>query len=309
MNCEKSISVSVVVLTYKQTEVLNLIMQGLNLQTYAGNVEVIVTDDGSPENIAIQNIAVLKQLRLQSKYVWQPDVGYRASAARNNGIRVAQNDLLIFLDGDIVPHPDLIEKHVEQHKIRGRLVAGNRTWIGEVSGLRTLEELKQVSPDGAAISRGKKENVIRNVWLKSAHPWRACFSANLSIRRHPFVLFDERFLGWGPDDAEFCYRMCKMHGLSPIFDESIGAYHVESPDTVANVFRKNTHVSIVNYIRNTFHFFDSCPGLALEEVFYGFLRLQLNEETDTWSVIPKNEVNDANLQTIVKLARDWIKPR
>lgn len=307
MKTAKSTSVSVIVLTYKQTETLNLIVQSLNEQGYAGDIEVIVSDDGSPEAIAVQNLAVLKQSRHTLKYIWQPDVGYHASAARNNGIRVARNELLIFLDGDIIPFPGLIEGHVKQHKTAGMLVAGNRTWVGEVSGIRTLEELKRTSPEPIAVLRGKKENIARYELLHSPHPWRACFSANLSVRREACVLFDEKFIGWGPDDAEFCYRMCVTCGLIPMYDESIGSYHLESADAVGNVFRKNNHEAIVNYIRNTIYFSDRCPGLGLEDVFYGFARFKLNQETNTWSVIPRSQVGNSNLKEIVDFAKNWIK--
>jgi glycosyltransferase involved in cell wall biosynthesis len=300
-------SVSVIVLTYKQAEVLNLIIQGLSQQTYSGDMEVIVSDDGSPWSVVGKNIATLNRLKCPSKYVWQPDLGYRASVARNNGIRASQNDLLIFLDGDIVPCPELVEKHVEQHIIPNRLVAGNRTWIGEIKQVHNFNQLKQIVPDRIAIARGEKEHLVRLELLNSANPWRACFSANLSIRRNPDVWFDPNFVGWGPEDAEFSYRMCVKHHLTPVYDGSIGSYHLESPDAVGNVFRKNDHESIVNYIRNTFRFFDNCPGLELEEVFYGFPRLCLDRKKNIWTVVPRTKVDNINLREIVDLARDWMQ--
>lgn len=307
MPTNKPTSVSIIVLTYKQTEVLNLIIQALNQQTYTGDMEVIVSDDGSPDQVAGKNIAVLNQLKCPAKYVWQPNLGYRASAARNNGIRVAQNDLLIFLDGDIVPFPELVEKHEEQHSIPNRLVAGNRTWIGEVPQVHNLEQLRLTSPEAAAIARGEKEHAVRLDWLNSDHPWRACFSANLSVRKESYVRFDQNFIDWGPDDAEFCYRMCVKHHLTPVYDESIGSYHLESPDAVGNAFRRKDHESIVNYIRNTFRFFNNCPGLKMEEVFYGFSRLHLERPTNTWTVIPRAEASDTSLREAVELARDWMQ--
>ena len=301
-----NISVSVIVLTYKQPEVLKLIIESLNQQTYSGNVEVIVADDGSPNLLATMNIMATTKSTHPIKYVWHTDLGFRAATARNNGICLAQNELLIFLDGDIVPYEDLIEKHVAQHQEPKQLVAGNRTWLGEQSDIDALNNLERVVPDAAALRRGQTENMYRHKLLSSQHPWRACFSANLSLRKSSFVLFDERFIGWGPEDAEFCYRMCVKHGLTPIYDETIGSYHLESPDAVGNVFRKNNHSDIVDYIRNTFLFFDNCPGLDLEDAFYGFRRLVLNKDTNRWSAIPRSEVEECDLGKIVGITREWI---
>lgn len=300
------ISVSVVVLTYKQPESLGLIIQSINRQTYVGEIEVIVSDDGSPQSIAAMNEKIVRSSVWPTKYVWQPDRGYRAAAARNNGVRSAQNTLLIFLDGDIVPHPQLIERHVAQHTVPNRLVAGNRTWVGEVSGIKDIEELAKVTPQPEAVIRGRRENHFRHELLRSAHPWRACFSANLSVERAPFTYFDERFVGWGPEDAEFCHRMCVMHGLSPIYDESIGSYHLESPEAVGNIFRKGGHEAIVNYLRNIFFFHSTCPELRIEDVFYGLRRLRLDESTDHWRVIPRTESEGVDLITAVEKARHWL---
>ncbi|MFN7161175.1 MAG: glycosyltransferase [Candidatus Gracilibacteria bacterium] len=300
-------SVSAVVLTYKQPDVLNLIIQGLNQQTYRGIMEIIVSDDGSPETVVKENISNIKKSKHDIKYVWQPDHGYRAAAARNNGIRVATNELLVFMDGDIVPHKDFIEKHVMQHTTSNLIVAGNRTWLGEISNIKTYEELENTVPEDAALKRGKKENIFRKELLKSTHPWRACFSANLSVRKSLEVLFDERFIGWGPEDAELCYRLCVNNGYTPIYDESIGAYHLESPDAVGNIFRKNNHNAIVNYLKNSFLFYDKCPGLELEEVFFGLKRLKLDETNMIWSVVPHSESSKIPLIELVKISRAWLQ--
>jgi glycosyltransferase involved in cell wall biosynthesis len=307
MNSNAPMSVSVIVLTYKQPEVLDLIIQGLNLQTYGGDTEIIVSDDGSPEITVAENIRAVNRCKYATKYVWHPDIGYRAAMARNNGIREAKNELLIFLDGDIVPCPGLIEKHVAHHRDSKQLVAGNRIWIGELKGSKSLTELANIVPEPAAILHGEKENVLRNELLRSPHPWRACFSANLSVMKSSLVYFDERFVGWGPEDAELGYRLCVKYGFTPIYDESIRAYHLESPDAVGNVFRKGGHEAIVNYIRNAFLFCDQCPGLDPEEIFFGFPRLKLDANTNVWKVIPRSDVGEFNLKALAQTARRWLE--
>lgn len=301
-----NISVSVIIATYKQSAVLSLIVQALNLQTYKGDIEVIVTDDGSSGDYMLKNISALEKCIHAPKYVWHPDLDYRAASARNNGIRLAKNELLIFLDGDIVPHMELIERHVAHHTDFNQLVAGNRTWVGEQVDITTLAELENAVPDQLAFTRGEKEAEYRQKLITSQHPWRACFSANLSVRKSSAVLFDDRFVGWGPEDAEFCYRMCVKHRFIPVYDPTIGSFHLESPAGVGNVFRKGDHKSIVNYLRNTFLFYNNCPGLELEDVFYGLKRLKLDEAANSWSVITRTESEGRDIKTLIENARKWL---
>jgi len=101
--------------------------------------------------------------------------------------------------------------------------------------------------------------------------------------------------------------MCVKHQLTPVYDKPIGAYHLESPDAVGNVFRRKDHESIVNYIRNTFRFYNNCPGLEMEEVFYGFPRLRLEPSTNTWTVISRTEAGNVNLREAVEFARRWMR--
>lgn len=55
----------------------------------------------------------------------------RPSAVRNNAIKLSSSPILIFIDGDIVPLDDFVEKHIRTHKENGgKLVCcGNRTWF------------------------------------------------------------------------------------------------------------------------------------------------------------------------------------
>ena len=40
-------------------------------------------------------------------------------------------------------------------------------------------------------------------------------------------------------------------------------------------------------MRNICYFFDKCNGLEQEEIFFGFPRLELDDKTNTWRVIPR----------------------
>jgi glycosyltransferase involved in cell wall biosynthesis len=99
---------SVVIATHNQKERLRLVLAGLRVQTFPRDrFEVLVVDDGSTDGTAemVQGIG-LGNLRLVCLH---PNVG--RCAARNRGIEQAQGELVVFLDGDALPHPQLIESY------------------------------------------------------------------------------------------------------------------------------------------------------------------------------------------------------
>ena len=100
--------VSVVIATHNQKERLRLVLAGLQAQTLPrSRFEVLVVDDGSTDGTAedVQGIG-LENLRFMRLH---PNVG--RCAARNRGTEQAQGELVVFLDGDALPHPRLVESY------------------------------------------------------------------------------------------------------------------------------------------------------------------------------------------------------
>lgn len=98
--------VSVVIPCYGQAAYLEDAIESVLAQTYA-QVEIVVVDDGSPDNAA----------RLAGRFPWvrcvrQPNAGL--AAARNTGIRESEGELLVFLDADDRLLPRALEVGVEE---------------------------------------------------------------------------------------------------------------------------------------------------------------------------------------------------
>jgi glycosyltransferase involved in cell wall biosynthesis len=90
------ISFSIIVPVYKTEEYLDCCIKSVVEQSY-GNFELILVDDGSPDNCGqMCDDWATKDSRI--KVVHQSNGGL--SAARNSGIKVAENDYLMFLDSD-----------------------------------------------------------------------------------------------------------------------------------------------------------------------------------------------------------------
>lgn len=92
-------SISVIVPVYNDAAYLAEALDSVLAQTVSAT-EILVVDDGSTDTSA----AVACRYAPRVRYLAQAHAG--AGAARNHGVRVAQSELLAFLDADDVWHPE-----------------------------------------------------------------------------------------------------------------------------------------------------------------------------------------------------------
>lgn len=106
--------VSVVIPTYKRSEMLPRAIKSVLGQTYK-NVQVIVVDDNNPDSeYRVRTTEIMHQFDddLRVKYVLH-EKNMNGSVARNTGIRNADGDIVAFLDDDDFFYHDKIEKQVD----------------------------------------------------------------------------------------------------------------------------------------------------------------------------------------------------
>jgi len=287
----------VILSVYEQPVMLDLALAALAAQDFPGSFEVIVCDDGSSPRMLDVCRRAADRLDLDLRFVWQPDREYRLARSRNNAIRCAQGDLLVFLDGDIVVKPDFLRLHSEAHEQPRRIVCGPRRWV----------EVEADDPAGVGLGAGEIEPMLgqfektsRDVdrqflrkWFESSHPWLACAGYGFSVRRSECVHFDEEFVGWGVEDREFVCRLVHRHGHSVSFREDIDVFHLEplheGPEPFDPV-RPTAHHDIVRYLKNNVYFWSLYPDLDLSPAVKGVLRYRLRREADTWERIPPGEI-------------------
>ena len=105
--------VSIIIPAYNAARYLSEAVNSALHQTYS-DVEIIVVDDGSTDNI--KDIARPYREAGKIQYIYQENKGL--SAARNTGIRAARGEYIAFLDSDDLFLPDKLEKQVrylEEH--------------------------------------------------------------------------------------------------------------------------------------------------------------------------------------------------
>jgi glycosyltransferase involved in cell wall biosynthesis len=98
--------VSVIIPGYKSSYIVETIESAL-CQTYQ-NIEIIVVDDGSPNNLGELLDEFIRSDKI--RYIYQEN--QKMAAARNNGIRNAKGEFIAFLDDDDLWEPKKIEKQL-----------------------------------------------------------------------------------------------------------------------------------------------------------------------------------------------------
>lgn len=213
-------TVSVVITTYNRSDALLAVLAGLARQTDR-NFEVIVADDGSREEHrrAILDSVVARELRLT--HVWHPDVGFTASKVRNRGVAAARGTYLIFMDGDCVPEVDFIARH-KQLAAPGFFVNGSRVLLSPeltqavVSGSEQICGRSRLYWLGQRLrgQASKLSHLLRLPdWRGRVRPefyWKGIRSCNMGVWSSDYERidgFDESFVGWGHEDADFVLRL------------------------------------------------------------------------------------------------------
>jgi GT2 family glycosyltransferase len=235
--------ITVVIPYFDDQPRLTLLLRALDQQAGDVALEVVVADDGSPEPPVIP-----AGLTVPCRVVRQEDHGFRAAAARNLGAGAATGELLLFLDGDMLPGAGYVaamsRRLREIDDGHGALVVGRRRHV-DLSGVgsaQTLAFLAGGSPQdpGAASVPGSgpgprlledpqwlRDGYTRTDGLRSAtdEDFRLVISAVLGVDRRLWEStggFDEEFVGYGGEDWDFGWRAWQS-----------GALFAHEPDAVA----------------------------------------------------------------------------
>lgn len=120
--------VSVVIPTYQREEVLIDTIKHLTELSPAA-AEILVIDQTAKHDTHTQQR--LSELQREKVIRWIRIDKPSITGAMNLGLQTAASDVVLFLDDDIVPQPDLISAHAAAHRDGKKLVAGQVLQPGE----------------------------------------------------------------------------------------------------------------------------------------------------------------------------------
>jgi glycosyltransferase involved in cell wall biosynthesis len=102
---------AVVLTTYNQPEYLRLVLEGYARQERRPD-RILVADDGSTGTTAEIIESAARETGLHILHIWHPDRGFRKTEILNHAIRLAEEEVLIFSDGDCIPRADFVAGHL-----------------------------------------------------------------------------------------------------------------------------------------------------------------------------------------------------
>lgn len=232
-------SISVIITVFNRADFLRKSLLCLRHQSVQPN-ELIISDDGSSEDIlqTIRNEAA--SLDMKVKYVRQEHRGFRLSRARNNAVRHAAGEHLIFFDQDIIYTKHFLEAFVKNIRPRTFLVSWPIRLSDEQTGSVTDEVI--IAGDYRAVVMPKQVREVVKQYRKEMlyhylKKWRLR-QIGPKLRGGLFLVnredyrrvngFDENYQGWGNEDDDLGRRLHQsgVIGYNPFRDEyPLHLYH------------------------------------------------------------------------------------
>lgn len=211
---------SIIICFYERLDYLRCCLDAI--KNCSGDfLEVLIADDGSSEAVVNKLKKMISNYTFPIIHAWHERNGARRAACRNNGIRHAKGDYLIFLDADFLVLPGTIKSHVAAAK-PGRFVAGRCKYLNEEQSVTVfhatisaalLEELYGQLPEETIIKEHRRfirYGILRRLHLAGAD--KQTFGGHFSVHRKDIEYvngYDENFVGWGGEDIDLALRLSK----------------------------------------------------------------------------------------------------
>jgi len=216
--------ISVVIPTYNRRELLARTLATVFVQDFPPEeYEIVVVVDGSTDATA-EFLRTLKTDRRMRVVTCPRNLGQ--AAARNSAIRIAQGDLILFVDDDLLCDRSLLKEHAAAHEeAESLVVSGHVLTASDSPSTLTTDRLAKVRRSYPVRVRGEIS-------------WQECNgAANISVPRALLLAcggFDEGLFRMS-EDVDLVLRLHRM-----------GASFYYQPGAIASQVYKKSHRQLVD---------------------------------------------------------------
>ncbi len=207
---------SVVIPTYNRRRRLQRVLHAVATQVVDTTFEIVVVSDGSTDET--EDYLATLVLPVPLRWASQPNSG--PAAARNRGVDMAEGDLIIFVDDDVVPTAGMLQAHIDAH----RRVGDNAVVIGPMLDPPDFDLSPWTSWEQAML-RKQYRAMDRGDYPATS---RQFYTGNASLARrhlHDVGGFNPEFRR--AEDVELAYRL-DDHGLGFFYEnQAVGHHYAE----------------------------------------------------------------------------------
>ncbi len=227
---------TLIISVYNKVRELELVLAGVNRQTYK-NFDIIIADDGSGFEMKhfIENYK--NKFQNEFKHIWHEDKGFRKNRILNEAIKSSDSDYLIFIDGDCIPHKSFIQAHTEERENKC-VLCGSRVMLSESYSTAISTDFVQMGKlerldfrllaDAIRGKASRLEESIKSGFLKKINQRKISriLGSNYSIEKSLLKEInglDERYEGPGlGEDSDIEFRL----GLLGVKFKSVRNYAI-----------------------------------------------------------------------------------
>jgi len=228
--------ISLIIPYYKQISFLKLILGSLALQS-CKDFEVIVAEDDNLQATKDLIADLRKTSGFPIKHVHQKaDDGFRKNNMLNKAINASSGDILVFLDGDCIPHKHLL-KHYSGLLKEDTAWFGRRVMLGEKLTQKILlsGDISLLSVCNIFFSDSSRKKY--SLYIPFAKPRtvedRGIWGCNWGIRKDTLLKvngFDEDYVRAGVgEDVDIEWRLRKNKCKFIYMPQRLLVYHLHHP--------------------------------------------------------------------------------
>jgi len=263
---------SIILPVYNNANIIGTVLTSIINQTYPiERIEIIAVDDASTDE-SLQNLKRFQTKHEELLKIIEHKENQGRACTRNDGINLAQGDLLLFLDSDISIHEKFIERTVnfinqkDVIGVMGKILPGKDI---KQNNYNKYQKYLYQAPRGA-MQLEKPSPVSYSHFLFS-------ITTIKSKAIDKIGLMDENLTHHGGEDTEYAFRLEQKYSNQLYFNPNLKGYHHDFVNfkTALNRMRKYGKFNVPYIIKKhpqmkEIYFYDFLEGNLIQR-FLGII--------------------------------------